>query len=296
MSRTTPACVRFEAHLSENPWVLTVDGRREMLAHRPLAGFRQVELNGVLRRYLAVCVPSSRLGSLPLAPSIEVRASGESEAHCLWELNEPVTCTAGGRASPRAFFADVQAELQAAITCDQFPARTLHALVGNPLHLHHEVSSRDLQYSLAQVIGVVRNQPNAKASAGFGARSHFRSGANAEIFDAMRAEAKRLMTPGLDAAQLASQLHDWCRAAQVVQSASMSPAGLERLVQSVAQYVASHRHGSVAPQTRRRVLDASARIAATKDVAVVDAMRHLRRAVAIEANVSVRTVSRVAKS
>ena len=80
MSRTTPACVRFEAHLSENPWVLTVDGRRKMLAHRPLAGFRQVELNGVLRRYLAVCVPSSRLGSLPLAPSIEVRASGESEA------------------------------------------------------------------------------------------------------------------------------------------------------------------------------------------------------------------------
>ena len=286
---------RFVRHLTVDPYVRTTAGAREMLANRPAEDMPEVELNGVLRRYVAVSVPASLRRDLPLPPTITVERTGLALAHCLWELREPVTHSANGRMAPVEFWQDVESSIASWMAkraaAPVAAGQAMSGLVLNPLHPGNRMTSTDALYALGELRRAFGPWERSGTRA-LPTQAHYRSGKNAAAFELARSAAAAMAKDAASPEDLTHRLLTWTLGAHPTVFDPLTEQEKRGLCGRIAAYVFERRRGTVSRATALSIREAIGQVAHEHRIAPSQAHQHLARLIAERAGVSVRTVRR----
>lgn len=295
--KLSTALQRFEEHLTLNPYVKTAVGHKEMLAGRPSNAMPEIELNAVLKRYVANSVTALVLPNLPLIPTFVIQRCGADFFHCLWELEEPVTDSPKARIGPKIFWKDVgmliNLWVRSQSTVNPLNVHVLNEMVLNPIYLGHAVSSQNIQYSLSELKQAFNTGSTPTSTPISAARTHYRSGKNAEEFDILRRQALEIVKSASSCEHLEKQLVAWAVNDGASILYSMNLDDIQRLCARIATYVFQRKSGTVSQATSARIRQVTAEIADEMRVDTDSAGRNLVGLIAGRAMVSERTVRRV---
>lgn len=292
---------RFEANLTINPWIRTESGEREMLADRSVESASEIEMNGVLSSYVCIAMPLNCIDQFPVLPTIIVKIPGRHEAHCMWELEDPVTLTAKGLPGPKKFLKDVEAAALGYLTasCDGGlrRLRALRGLVFCPTNPSHVVETNDVRYSLKTLRQAFRMISPATGGGNTQSRlPHHRSGANAEVFDVTRNQARLLKPAAQSSEQLAESLRAWTATSSIISRSGIEPDALDSLILRVSNYTWGRSRSVISRSTRSRIEQAAREVSKEHRVSEIDALQHFKKPIAKKAGVSEKTIRRALKT